>query len=148
MAETIKVLGLPELRQYLASIPPLLATKVLKKGVAAGARVVKVAAQKQIGTDPKTRTGTLKRAAIVKFIRAESNATQVEYIMTFRKGKREQKKGRDAFYASFVEFGHGGKRAPPHRFLRPAFDANYHQALAVMLSKMRDELLKIPGFVP
>ncbi|MGH7785087.1 MAG: hypothetical protein ACREO5_14765, partial [Candidatus Binatia bacterium] len=94
-----------------------------------------------------TQPGTLRRAAITKFVATASNATQVEYIVTFRKGPRQQKGGRDAFYASWVEFGHGGKTAPPHRFLKPAFDRSYYQALAVELSTMRDALLKLLQFV-
>lgn len=156
MAENVQILGLDALKRHLAAIPEQIVTKVLRKGVAAGAVLIKQAAIQRApissrsvrrGSGILTPPGTLRRSAIVKFLRAESNATQVEYIVTFRKGKRQQKKGRDAYYASWVEFGHGGKRAPPHRYLKPAFDANYHQALAVMLSKMRDELVKLPGFI-
>jgi HK97 gp10 family phage protein len=145
MSEFIKITGLEELNRRLNAIPGEIATKVLRKGVAAGANLVKIAA----AAEAPFITGTLRRAAIVKFLRAESNATQVEYIVTFRKGKRERKKGRDAYYASWVEFGHagrGGKRVPPHRFLKPAFDLNYHQALAIELSTMRNELAKLPAF--
>ena len=172
MAETIQVQGIEEMKRALAAIPEEIATKVLRKSVLAAATWVKKAA---IAAAPiaavgevdalslalgefrrrvirrkggaVTNPGTLRRAAIIKFLSAESNATQVEYIVTFRKGKQQQKNNRDAFYAGWVEFGHGGKRAPPHRFLGPAFDANYHQALAMELSTMEQELLKIQGFV-
>ena len=154
MDEFIKLTGLEDLKRRFREIPHEIATKVLRKGVLSGANIVKKAAIQQIGSGepaPQSRSGTLKRAAIVKFIRENSNDTQVEYIVTFRKGKRQQAKGRDAFYASWVEFGHrgrGGLLVPPHRFLKPAFDQSYHQALALELSTMRNELLKIPGFQP
>lgn len=157
MSEFVQISGLEEIKRQLAAVPQEIATKVLRKGVLAGARITKNEAS---GAAPQatrpirrklgvvTQPGTLRRAAIVKYLAANSNTTQVEYIVTFRKGRRQQHSGRDAFYASWVEFGHGGKVAPPHRFLKPAFDRTYHQALAVELSTMRDELLKLPGFVP
>ncbi len=153
MAETIQIQGLEELKRRLAAIPAEIATKVLRKGVLAGATLVKKAEIALIagGSIVKPKTGTLGRSAIVKFISANSNATQIEYIVAFRKGKAQRSKGRDAYYASWVEFGHksrNGGRVPPHRTLKPAFDLNYHQALALELSTMRDALLKIPGFQP
>lgn len=154
MNEFIKLQGLEDLKRRFREIPHEIATKVLRKGVMAGATLVKKAAIAQIGSGepaPQSRSGTLKRAAIVKFIKERSNETQVEYIVTFRKGKRQRSKGRDAYYAKWVEFGHrgrGGSIVPPHRFLKPAFDISYHQALAAELSTMRNELLKIPGFQP
>jgi HK97 gp10 family phage protein len=145
MSEFIQLSGLDEIKRRFAAQPALIATKVLRKGVLAGANLVKKAA---IAETPFV-TGTLRRAAIVKFVSENSNATQVEYIVTFRKGKRQRSKGRDSYYASWVEFGHksrNGGLVPPHRFLKPAFDLNYHQALAIELSTMRDSLAQLPDF--
>jgi HK97 gp10 family phage protein len=143
--EFIQLQGLEAMKRAFAAQPEEIATKVLRKGVFAGASEVKMAA----AAYAPFKTGRLRRAAIVKFVRADSNATQVKYIVTFRQGKREQKSDRDAYYARFVEFGHrsrSGSIVPPHRFLKPAFDINYHQALALELLTMRDALAKLPGF--
>jgi hypothetical protein len=149
MAETIQIQGIEEMKRQLAALPAEIAKKVLRKGVLAGATLIKKAeiAAIQRGNVVQSRTGTMERAAIVKFMSAQSNDTQVEYIVTFRKGKSQQKKGRDAFYASWVEFGHGGKRAPPHRTLGPTANANFQQALAAEISTMEFALFKIEGFV-
>jgi HK97 gp10 family phage protein len=109
MATLVHVKGLEELKAKFAQLPKDMNAKVLRSGVAAGARVVKTAAiaNAPIGDSRRGHVaGTLKRAAIIKFLPAASNDTQVEYIVTFRMGKRQQRFHRDAYYASWVEFGH------------------------------------------
>lgn len=145
MSEFIQLVGLDDIKLRFAAQPEEISTKVLRRGVYAGAALVKSAA---VDLTP-VRSGTLKRAAIVKFVRIESSATQVKYIVTFRRGKRQQKSGRDAYYAGWVEFGHrsrSGSLVPPHRFLKPAFDLNYHQAIALEITTMRNALAKLPDF--
>lgn len=160
MATLVHVKGLEELKAKFAQLPKDLNAKVLRSGVAAGARVVKAAAiaNAPIGDSRRGHVaGTLKRAAIIKFLAAGSNDTQVEYIVTFRMGKRQQRFHRDAYYASWVEFGHktvprsakavnlrgllrnqrtlrsrrraASERVPPHRFLGPAWEATKDAAL-------------------
>lgn len=110
MAELVFVHGLPELKAKLEALPATIATRVLRSAVLAGANVIKEEAIRKAPTGPARRgispPGTLKAAAVVKFASQESNATQVEYLVTFRKGKAQRKHGRDAYYASWVEFGH------------------------------------------
>lgn len=70
-----------------------------------------------------------------------------------RKGLRRIKTGvfknklaGDVFYARFVEFGHGGPApAPPHPYVRPAFEAQADTAFRIIreeLGKAIDELKK------
>lgn len=165
------VQGLPELQRRLKQIPINVASKVLKKGVASGAGVVRKAAKSAAPASklPRRRggrvsqPGTLKRSAIIKFVRENSSATQTVYIVTFRRGKKEQQKQRDAFYASWVEFGHkivprkgrGGRaslrrrragatgQVRPHKFLTPAFYNSAGGALEAMKNKIATELGKV-----
>lgn len=114
MAEIIQVQGLKELQQKLARLPADVSKKLLRKSVGTAAGNAKRDAQ---AAAPR-RTGTLHRAALVKFDRQQSNATQAVFLVTFRKGKKLQKgaaigksgkvrrASADAFYASWVEFGH------------------------------------------
>lgn len=113
MSGDTRVLGLDDLKRRFAQLPTQFGKKVLRKGAGAGARVIKVA---QIAGAPK-KTGRLKSAAIIKFVRERSNDNQATYIVTFRQGRRQQalKRGRgksaklvnlDAYYARFVERGH------------------------------------------
>ncbi len=158
MAETVTITGLAELNNRLKELPVKLQKTIIRKslGASGAAGVIKKAA---IANAP-VRTGRLKAAAIVKFLRDKSNDTQSAYIVTFRRGKRAQRVGkkalnRDAFYASWVEFGHrivprrrrGGKgrrrgaaatgSVPGRHFLARAFATAGRQALDVFESKLR-----------
>lgn len=109
---TIRIQGLDALNAKFRQIPIDVARKVLRKGPGAAAQLIKKAARPFI----HNRTGTLSRSLISKFVREESNDTQAVYIVTARKGKKLQKGQKvgkgfrktnlDAFYASWVEFGH------------------------------------------
>lgn len=124
--ELTYVKGLPELAAHLKTLPAKIRRTCLRNGVAAGARLVRDQAKrnapissgmrlrkgtariggKRVQGQYKVPPGTLRRAALLKFVKEESNDTQVNYIVTFRKGRNQQARGRDAFYASWVEFGH------------------------------------------
>lgn len=178
MSSFQNIQGLEQLNANLKRLPALMVTKVLRRGVAAAAGVIKGAAAQYapIGSRVKKRKGlsiqpgTLRRSAIVKYLPAESNGTQVEYIVTFRQGNRAARAGKDAYYASWVEFGHRvvprGKRikdvygllrnqrtirarralsttrVPPHRYFGPAFDATSGKALTVMIATIEANIDK------
>lgn len=174
MSEIVTVKGLAELKQRFSEISRASGTKLLRSSVAAGARIVRDAAKANApvsavpirrGRGRVTPPGVLKEAALVKFIREDSNDSQVVYFVTFRQGKQAQKRDRDAFYARFVEFGH--KKVPrrgkgrahslrdrreaasgqvlPHRFLGPAFNATKGQALDAIIATMRSQFDKVVG---
>lgn len=114
MAEVVYVQGLRELHLKFAQLPGDLQKKGLRGALSAAARQARDAARALAprGKGPKRRNGqtvpagTLKRSALVSFDRKQSNETQAVYIVTFRRGKKQQKGNRDAYYASWVEFGH------------------------------------------
>lgn len=177
---TIEVKGLPELKAKFSKVEAVVAKRILRRMAGAGAQVVKKAVQ---GTSLiHDDTGTLRRSVIVKFVRELSNDVQTEYIVTVRKGKKFQagqkagkgfrKANSDAFYASWVEFGHkivprasraifarnqkglnkvtlnsrraaAGASVPPHRFLGPTFEATKDAALAAMVAAAKDEFDKL-----
>ena len=170
---TVEVKGLQELKARLDALPKEVAQRGLRRAVAAGASVIRAAAKKAApvaagpirrGGGKETAPGTLQRGAMAKFIKAESNDTQVFYIVGFRQGKRQQKSNRDAFYASWVEFGHKivprrGKGArkgtlarnrrqatasvPPHPYFAPAWEANKQNALDAIQKRLTSELQKL-----
>lgn len=50
-------------------------------------------------------------------------------------------KGDKAYYATFVEYGHGGPRpAGPHPFLAPAFDAKKEEAFGIIKDALKNKL--------
>lgn len=112
MSELKYVSGLDALKASFNKAPKDVQTKVLRKSVLAGAAVVKREMVKTapIYSGPQRKSnpqpGTLKRSLVNKFAKDESNETQATYIVTARKGKQEQKRSRNAFYAGWVERGH------------------------------------------
>ncbi len=51
------------------------------------------------------------------------------------------RKDSQAYYASPVEFGHGGPApAPAHPFIRPAYDTRSQESFMIMKGILRDEL--------
>lgn len=182
MSETVTITGLAELNKRLRELPAKLQKTIMRRALGAGgaAGVIKKAAiaRAPIASMPVhrgggnvTQPGVLKAAAIVKFLRSESNDTQSVYIVTFRRGKRAQRIGKrarnlDAFYASWVEFGHkivprvrrtgrdrrgrfinsrtirarrasSGGQVAGRRFLTRAFNEAGQQALSVFETKLR-----------
>ncbi len=54
---------------------------------------------------------------------------------------RRDFQGEEDYYPSFVEYGHGGPHpAPPHPFIRPAYDAKKDEAWAAVKQAVIDEL--------
>ena len=114
MTTVVRIEGLEALKERFANLPKELGRKTIRSIAMAGAGVMRTAARQTapqyLGRPRKGRTpGTLKRAAIAKRVAANSSDTQAQYVVTFRRGKKQQTaKGgsRDAFYASWVEFGH------------------------------------------
>lgn len=53
-------------------------------------------------------------------------------------------KGSPGFYATFVEYGHGGPHpAPPHPFLAPAYDATVEEAYGIIKGELKQKLTKL-----
>jgi HK97 gp10 family phage protein len=164
MADTIRVhvTGLAELSAALKQLPITIAQKVLRGTVNAGAQPVYEAVLRNAAgaeaNSPHVETGTLLRAIYVKHIAELSSEIQQVFYVGVRKGKSQQKKGRDAYYWSWVEFGHhivprtakggatikarrdaavsAGTYVVPHPFLRPGFEQVKGSALAAMIEYM------------
>lgn len=113
------VKGLPELKALFARVSEEVGKRALRRGVSAGAKIVKAAIQSAapVGNYPthgrgskRRPSGTLKRAIITKFAREKSDATQATMLVTVRQGRRGAKKklaaSRDAYYGKYVERGH------------------------------------------
>lgn len=123
LVELEHVSGLKELQDALYQLPVNIAKNVLRGSVLAGGGIVRDQAklnapvytgEVEHGHPPP---GTLKRAIYVKHIADRSNSFKQVYFVGVRKGKKYQKQGKgglksqDAYYASWVEFGH--YYAPP-----------------------------------
>lgn len=152
----LTVTGLAELKAALAQLPGNVSKNVLRGAVYAGAKVitnaVSQAAPVFTGTDPRVQAGLLKSAVYMKHDQDKSGVTHQEFFVSIRRGRKEKAKGRDAYYWTWVEFGHhvvprapngsaklsvrqkmvtsgsslvvGSSYVLPHPFFRPAFEAS------------------------
>lgn len=148
--------GLAELKAALAQLPANIGNNVLRGAVRAGAKVltdaVSQAAPVFTGTDPRVQVGLIRDAVYMKHENDLSNELQQVFFVSIRRGKKAQRQNRDAYYWTWVEFGHhivprapkGGQKLSvrrkavisgdslisgssyvlPHPFFRPAFEAN------------------------
>ena len=85
-------------------------------------------------TDPKRRSGILLRSIkIGRAVRKRKGGYRVTVGVHRKDGGAE--------YANPVEFGHGGPHpAPPHPFIRPAFDAKVDEAYDKVKEQLRTAL--------
>jgi HK97 gp10 family phage protein len=148
--------GVEELGRALLAIPAQLSKQVVKEALQAGGAVVKMAAEAQA----PVRTGELQADIIVK-VRVDPElinnyaligpgysreSLTVRGVTQNRRGKLEldvDTTESPGVYGAFVEKGHkeghrsGGEieyggDAPPHPWLRPAFESSKSEAMTVV----------------
>lgn len=168
---TVNVQGLPELQHALAQVASNVERRYAYVATAAAAGVIKnaVIANAPVWHGDVSKghppPGTLKRSIAIGRSRGLGRGV-VGYFVYVRSGKKEQKKGRDAYYWKWVEFGHytkgatgfknragargtsfaryvetGGARfIPPQSFMRSSFDANWRASLDRFVDKLGDQL--------
>lgn len=155
---TVQVTGLEEINRGLQSLPGKIARKVLRKGVFAGAdllrgRIEQAAPVRSTGGAMKMSSGGsrgpgyLKKHIGAKFKRGKFTEA------TYRVAPFGQ-----AFYGNFVEQGHaagkrkkygrgvtvatGLKMVPAHPFIMPTFNSMTNQIIDRMKEKLSDGIKK------
>lgn len=175
MTDTVEIrTNLPEFKRQLVALGSDMEKKIVRSAVNAAATAFRKAiiATVPVLKKPDTRrknprvAGTLKRAIYTYRVRNPEPGT-VAMKVSFRQGRSEQKKGRDAFYGRFLERGwvprgpgralKGGKRskalqrernlaagAVKHSFpfIAPAFNRARSAALAAFTNKMTARIEK------
>lgn len=100
-------------------------------------KIVKAGAEpilQQAITNAPVKSGTLKKS--LKVVMRKKG--------TRSKARIGVQKGSDGYYATFVEYGHGGPHpAGPHPFLAPAFDAKQEEAFKIIKQELADKLRQI-----
>lgn len=169
---TIEVNGLDQLLKDLKAFPAAVQKRVLKGAAATGASVIRKEAvlRAPVSTgkveEGHPPPGTLKKAIYQVRMTQECTATREVFKVGVRRGKRVNKagknlnEGKDAFYASWVEYGHFArvphemtksakaagrmlgvaKWVPPHPFMRPAIAAKQADALRAMQEYIRNQM--------
>lgn len=93
--------------------------------------------QAQTKSDPKMISGDLHDA-----LKAYKGVSRNRYQSRITIGVHRRDWHKDDYYPAYVEFGHGGPRpAPPHPYIRPAYDAKADEAY----DKIKDGLFDLTG---
>lgn len=166
MADGVEVrTNLPEFKRQLSALGENMEKNIVRSAVNAAAQVFK----KAVIADAAKRTGTLRQSIYVYRRRSPEPGT-IKYSVSFRKGKKEQKRkggSGDAFYGRFLELGWiprgpgkrfaggsrskalqrkraiaGGARRVSYPFLAPGFRSAKDAALAAFTAKMQERIAK------
>jgi HK97 gp10 family phage protein len=152
--ERVRIEGLRELGEAMRALSADIALKVSGQATAAGAKIIKTAAVRNVVSSPSVETGSLRDAIITKKVpKGQLAGETAAHIVTIRgRGKPANKKGQKiarAPHAHFVEFGtkteFGTVRMPAEPFLRPAFDQNKKAAADAIVDKLRARIAKVSG---
>lgn len=107
---------------------------VAKRILEAAAHPIYEQMKANASSDPKIITGVLHRSIEVGNVRKRRYSGKSITIGVHRKAE-------GAYYATPVEFGHGGPApAPAHPFIRPAYDTRENEAYEIIRNGLRDEL--------
>jgi HK97 gp10 family phage protein len=166
---TMKVEGLKELSDALRQLPNRVGANVLRGAVYAGAKIIREEIIQRApvyqGKDPRVQAGVLKNSVYMKQIPELASEIQQVFFISVRRGKSQQAKGRDAYYWTWVEFGHhyipprrsaislkshnkvvldlGPARfVPAHPFFRPGFEITKEPAMQAIKDYLVDRIPK------
>ena len=110
-------------------------------GAPVARRILEVAAQPihqqmkaNASRDPKIITGVLNRSIRIGPVKKRRQSGKSITIGVHRKEE-------GAYYATPVEYGHGGPApAPAHPFIRPAYDTRADEAYGIIRDGLRDAI--------
>ena len=107
---------------------------IAKRILEAAAQPIHQQMKANASKDPKIITGVLNRSIRIGPVRKRRRSGKSITIGVHRKEE-------GAFYASPVEYGHGGPApAPAHPFIRPAYDTRADEAYEIIREGLRDAI--------
>ena len=109
---------------------------VAKRILQEAARPIHDQMKANASSNPQIITGALHRSIRIGPVRKRMGSGKRITIGVHRKEK--------AYYATPVEYGHGGPApAPPHPFIRPAYDTRQDEAYEIIREGLRDAIDKL-----
>lgn len=107
---------------------------VAKRILTAAAQPIHQQMKANASKDPKIISGDLHDSIAIGKVRKRRQSGKHITIGVHRKE-------RGAYYATPVEYGHGGPApAPAHPFIRPAYDTRADEAYAIIRDRLRDAI--------
>ena len=108
----------------------------VNRALQAGAKPIEEQMLRNASSNPKIITDALHSSIHTGSVKKRRMGGKGVTVGVHRKEK-------GAFYATPVEYGHGGPApAPAHPFVRPAFDTRVEEAYDAIKQVLRDELSK------
>ena len=108
----------------------------MNRALQAGAKPIEEQMLRNASSNPKIITDALHSSIHTGSVKKRRMGGKGITVGVHRKEK-------GAFYATPVEYGHGGPApAPAHPFVRPAFDTRVEEAYDAIKQVLRDELSK------
>ena len=108
----------------------------VNRALQAGAKPIEEQMLRNASSNPKIITDALHSSIHTCSVKKRRMGGKAITVGVHRKEK-------GAFYATPVEYGHGGPApAPAHPFVRPAFDTKAEEAYDAIKQVLRDELSK------
>ena len=108
----------------------------VNRALQAGAKPIEEQMLRNASSNPKIITDALHSSIHTGSVKKRRMGGKAITVGVHRKEK-------GAFYATPVEYGHGGPApAPAHPFVRPAFDTKAEEAYDAIKQVLRDELSK------
>lgn len=137
----IKTEGFGDLITELNRLAEKAGGPAANKALKAGAQPIFDDMKRQASIDPKIRTGNLHKSIMIGKVGQTTRKRDYKTMKRITIGSHKKEMGAYAPHAHLVEFGHGGPApAPPHPFVRPAFDKHVGEAFSEIRRVLKEEI--------
>lgn len=137
----VKTRGFSELIDDLERLAEKAGGPGTDRALKAGAKPIFEDMKRQASVDPQIRTGNLHKSIKIGKVGKTVRKTDYKTMKRITIGSHKKEMGAYAPHAHLVEFGHGGPApAPPHPFVRPAFDKHVGEAFSEMKRVLSEEI--------
>ena len=137
----IKVSGFDDLLNDLNRKAEKAGGQAADRALKAGAKPIFEDMRRQASIDPKIRTGNLHKSIKIGKVGKTVRKRDYKTMKRITIGSHKKEMGAYAPHAHLVEYGHGGPApAPPHPFVRPAFDRKEGEAFAEIKRVLQEEI--------
>ena len=138
-----EIKGFSELRDSLESMAARAGTTAAEAALKAGAKPIFDDMKRQASIDPKVISGNLRDSIKIGRITQTTRKKDYKTAKRITIGSHAKEMGAFAPHAPLVEFGHGGPApAPPHPFVRSAYDRKSTEAFAEMKRVLEQKLFE------
>ena len=134
----MRIDGIDELQTDIARMAAILDANGIRTNqiLQEAARPVEAQMIANASSDPAPRSGQLRSAISTSNVHSRARGGKRITIGVHRKDWSD-----DDYYPAYVEYGHGGPApAPPHPYVRPAFDATEDEAYGIIRNGLRDAI--------